>query len=62
VHSPLRLAVFIDAPRPALDRVLEKHSKVRELVDNEWLHLFQIDAAERSLFARRSGRWQPAPA
>jgi uncharacterized protein len=61
VHSPLRLAVFIEAPRPALDGVLEKHAKVRELVDNEWLHLFQLDPAERSVFARRHGAWEPAP-
>lgn len=61
IHAPLRLAVFIEAPRPAIDRVLEKHAKVRELVDNEWLHLFQLDAAERAVFARRSGGWAPAP-
>jgi len=40
--------------------VLEKHSKVRELVDNEWLHLFQLDAAERTVVARRNGVWAPA--
>lgn len=62
VHSPLRLAVFIEAPRPAMDQVLEKHSKVRELVDNEWLHLFQLDAPERTVFARRNGGWKEAPA
>lgn len=57
VHVPLRLSVFIEAPRPAIDRVLAKHSKLRELVDNEWLHLFQIDATERSIHARRYGTW-----
>ena len=62
VHSPLRLAVFIEAPRPAIDAVIEKHAKVRELVDNEWLHLFQLDAAERCVFGRRNGEWKPAPA
>jgi hypothetical protein len=61
VHTPLRLAVFIEAPRPAIDRVFEKHPKVRELVDNEWLHLFQLDATERTLYARRDGGWRQAP-
>jgi uncharacterized protein YbcC (UPF0753/DUF2309 family) len=61
VHTPLRLAVFIEAPRPAIDRVLEKHPKVSELVDNEWVHLFQLDAAERAVFARRNRGWAPAP-
>jgi uncharacterized protein YbcC (UPF0753/DUF2309 family) len=58
VHAPLRLAVFVEASRPALDRVLEKHPKVRELVDNEWFHLFQLDAGERAVFARRGGGWK----
>jgi uncharacterized protein YbcC (UPF0753/DUF2309 family) len=57
VHSPLRLSVFIEAPRDALDRVLAKHAKVRELVENEWIHLFQIDVAERAVYARRNGSW-----
>lgn len=57
VHAPLRLAVFIEASRPAIDSVLEKHPKVRELVDNEWLHLFQLDAPEGALFARRRDGW-----
>lgn len=64
VHTPLRLAVFIEAPREAIDRVLEKYPKVKELVDNEWLHLFQLDAIERAVVARRSGAWrlEPRPA
>jgi uncharacterized protein YbcC (UPF0753/DUF2309 family) len=57
VHSPLRLAVFIEASRPAIDRVLEKHEKVKELVDNEWLHLFQLDKGTRSIFARKKDGW-----
>jgi uncharacterized protein YbcC (UPF0753/DUF2309 family) len=61
VHAPLRLSVFIEAPRPAIDGVLQKHSKVRELVDNEWLHLFQIDTSDRTIHARRNGTWAPAP-
>jgi uncharacterized protein len=60
VHAPLRLGVFIEASRPAIDRVLEKHPQVRALVDNEWLHLFQLDATERAVFARRNGGWKPA--
>ncbi len=58
VHTPLRLAVFIEASRPAIDRVFDKHPRVRELVDNEWLHLFQLDLSERAIFARRNGGWE----
>jgi uncharacterized protein len=59
VHAPLRLGVFVEAPRPVLDRVLERHLKVRELVDNEWIHLFQLDVTERAIYARRNGGWTP---
>ena len=61
VHAPLRLGVFIEASRPAIDRVLSKHPKVRELVDNEWIHLFQLDATERAVFARTSAGWRLRP-
>jgi uncharacterized protein YbcC (UPF0753/DUF2309 family) len=61
VHTPLRLAVFIEAPRDAIDRILEKHAKVRELVDNEWMHLFQLDATERAIWSRSKRGWKPAP-
>ena len=60
MHPPLRLAVYVEASRPAIDRVLEKHVKVRELCDNEWIHLFQLDAIGRTVLARRSGDWIPA--
>ena len=35
VHAPLRLSVFIEAPRAAIEGVLRKHEKVRAPVDNE---------------------------
>jgi uncharacterized protein YbcC (UPF0753/DUF2309 family) len=62
VHSPLRLAALIEAPREAIDGILEKHPKVKELVDNEWLHLFQLDRATRSVFGRRRRGWAAATA
>jgi uncharacterized protein YbcC (UPF0753/DUF2309 family) len=57
MHPPLRLSVFIDAPRAAIERVLEKHPKVGELVNNEWLHLFQIDAGQGTIAMRLRGEW-----
>lgn len=57
VHEPLRLTVVIDAPREAIDAVIDRHAVVKELVDNGWLHLWRF---ERSGFARRErGGWQP---
>ncbi len=42
-HTPLRLSVFIEAPQAAIDSIIAKNAVVRQLVENQWLHLFQID-------------------
>ena len=57
MHTPLRLSVFLAAPRDAITAVLQKHDKVRALVDNGWLFLFQLDASEGAAYAHVNGRW-----
>lgn len=42
-HTPVRLNVYILAPRSAIATLVEKHQVVKNLVDNDWLYLFQID-------------------
>ncbi len=54
-HTPLRLSVFIEAPRDMIDRVLAGHTTVRQLVENEWLHLFRLDGAGSSERRGRGG-------
>jgi len=58
VHEPLRLHVFLEAPRDRIDAVLAKHGGVRELVDHQWLHVFAI--AEDGSVSRRlpGGGWE----
>ena len=58
-HTPLRLSVFIEAPREAIDAVLAKHESVRSLVRNGWIHLLQLDAAQGAIYAHVDGQWQP---
>jgi uncharacterized protein YbcC (UPF0753/DUF2309 family) len=60
VHEPLRLSVFIEAPEVQMNRVLEKHAGVRQLLDNGWLHLFAIGDDGRSIH-RYAGNltWEP---
>jgi hypothetical protein len=61
VHEPLRLSVFIEAPRTEMDRVIETSQMVHNLVAHEWLHLFQI-GDDGSVHRRQpDGGWQPAP-
>jgi len=57
VHTPLRLSVFIEAPRSAIEGVLEKHATVRDLVTHGWMSLFQLDEEEGAVYALRGSRW-----
>jgi uncharacterized protein YbcC (UPF0753/DUF2309 family) len=57
VHTPLRLSVFIEAPRPAIEAVLRKYASVSALVTNGWLELFALDAEAGAIYAHHDGRW-----
>ncbi|MEM6462329.1 MAG: DUF2309 domain-containing protein [Pseudomonadota bacterium] len=54
VHHPQRLSVCIQAPREAMNDILERHENVRALFDNRWLHLFAMDEQGR-LASRYTG-------
>ena len=59
VHEPLRLNVFLEAPRLEIDRIIAKHELVRELVENRWLFIFQIDDEHGGIYLRNTDRqWQ----
>lgn len=58
VHTPLRLSVFLEAPRPAIEAVLEKHGNVRSLVHHGWLALFQVDDELAAVHALERGVWK----
>lgn len=57
VHDPLRLTVVIDAPKAAIERVLEKLLVVRQLVNNGWLHLWRFEEDGFSRYAAK--KWEP---
>ncbi len=57
VHTPLRLSVFIEAPRTAIEVVLDKHVHIRALVTHGWISLFQLDEGEGAVYGFRSGGW-----
>lgn len=56
MHEPLRLSVFIEAPRSDIDAVIANHANVRQLVENGWLHLFAIEEEGRVISRRGPGR------
>ena len=56
VHEPLRLTVIIDAPRPAIERVIQKHAVIQQLLNNGWLHLWRFGATQMERFDRAGWR------
>ncbi|MCU0868007.1 MAG: DUF2309 domain-containing protein [Burkholderiales bacterium] len=56
-HTPLRLSVFIEAPQASIERVMAQHAVVRDLVDNGWLHLFQIEPQGTAIVQWQDGGW-----
>ena len=56
-HTPLRLSVFIEAPKDAIDSIIERHAVVRDLVGNGWLHLFRLDGEHPAVERRGPSGW-----
>jgi uncharacterized protein YbcC (UPF0753/DUF2309 family) len=60
VHEPLRLQVFVEAPRVRIDEVLAAHPQVRQLVENDWINLIAMDG-EAFHERKPEGRWRRMP-
>ena len=56
-HEPLRLTVVIDAQAEAIERVITNHAVVRQLIDNDWLHLWRF-ADDGGFMRYARGHWQ----
>lgn len=61
-HNPLRLSVFVEAPREAIDAILEKHAVVRHLIGNGWMHLFWLEPQGRRTAQYWRGQWRDTTA
>lgn len=57
VHEPRRLTVVIESKPELVDAVLAAQPGVRELFDNQWIHIIVLDG--KSASQRRNGRWHP---
>ena len=56
VHEPLRLNVFLEAPKSAIDNIIAKHELVRELIENRWLFVFEIDNEQGGIYQRTTDK------
>jgi uncharacterized protein YbcC (UPF0753/DUF2309 family) len=61
-HTPLRLSVFIQAPQAAIDAIVASNTTVRQLLDNEWIHLFRLGDDTGVWRYRSGGAWIAATA
>lgn len=57
-HHPLRLSVFIEAPREAIDAVMAQHAVVRHLIHHGWMHLFWLEPQGPGMAQCWQGRWR----
>jgi len=62
MHAPLRLSVFIEAPRDAIEQVIGAQTVVEHLVANGWLHLLRIDPATGDVERWTAHGWEPTAA
>ena len=60
-HPPLRLSVFIEAPRDGIDSVIAGHDVVLDLVANGWLHLLRIESSDGTVERWTTDGWVGAP-
>ncbi len=54
IHDPLRLSVFLEAPKAAIDRVINKHPDVKNLILNQWLYVFSIEPGTNHIYKKTS--------
>lgn len=56
-HTPVRLNVYIAAPRAAIKNIVAKHKAVAQLINNEWLYLFQLDTKTKEISRYYESNW-----
>ncbi|MBA3695399.1 MAG: DUF2309 domain-containing protein [Methylotenera sp.] len=57
-HHPLRLSVYIAASREAITGIIAKHQAVADLIQNNWLFLYQWDTEQKQIWQFAGGEWQ----
>ncbi|QUX97152.1 DUF2309 domain-containing protein [Marinomonas sp. CT5] len=56
MHTPVKLAVYVAAPKSAIEQIAAKHDIVKHLIDNGWLYLFQWEDDKIARFYQQA--WQ----
>ena len=59
MHQPLRLSVFIAAPRDQIEKIINANESIQSLVNNGWLYILQLDANTLDVQRYCHQNWQP---
>lgn len=59
MHEPLRLSVYIAAPKDKILAVYHKHQMIKDLVDNRWLNIL-CWGDDESITRLYQGQWSPS--
>ena len=57
MHQPLRLSVYIAAPKSAMEAIVNKHQFVKHLIDHNWLYLFRLDDSSHTIERYYQDHW-----
>jgi len=58
MHDPLRLSVYIAAPRSSIVDIMKRHDTVKNLIENDWLYLFRLDDDGTTIEQFRQDEWR----
>jgi uncharacterized protein YbcC (UPF0753/DUF2309 family) len=60
-HEPLRLSVFIQAPRHRVSAILNRHENLKNLIANQWIHVVVLEPEHSNMGYRctSSFNWEP---
>jgi uncharacterized protein len=57
MHEPLRLNVFIAAPRESIEEIMSRHLMLQQLINNRWLYLFRLDENHLTIESYQKNQW-----
>ena len=57
-HQPLRLSVYLAAPKEAITSIIVRHQHINDLIRNNWLYLFQLDADNKTIVQLKNNHWE----
>lgn len=55
-HQPQRLSVYVEAPQGRLEQLLKANPHLKQLIENQWIHLLVIDPEKNNQVLRYTGK------